>query len=312
MRIAIVGPGAMGCLFAYLLSRAKGNEIWLIDNHPERVKAILEQGLYIEGISGEHQLWPKISLGAGGVGEVDVVLICVKSGDTQKAAEDSRTLVGRTTSVVTLQNGLGNVEKIQQVLGDELVFGGTTAMGATVLSQNRIRHAGWGETVIGSPGGGLGSRLERLIDLFRQAGLEVSSTSDLEGLLWSKLVINVGINALTAITRLHNGDLLQYEGARRVMREAVQEACRVARAKKVSLLYDDPIAKVESVCTATAGNISSMLQDVLRQKRTEVEQINGAIVQEAKKLSIPTPVNAVLWNLVTTIEQSYDKRIEAR
>lgn len=310
MRVAIVGPGAMGCLFAYLLSRSGEDEILLIDNHPERERSIREEGLYVEGISGQHHLWPRISSAASSAGSVDLVLICVKSGDTKEAAEDARDIVGPATAVLTLQNGLGNVEKLQSVLGKECVLGGTTAMGATVLAVNRIRHAGWGETVIGAPDGTRTPKSEKVLELFRRAGIDVSFTHDLEGLLWSKLLINVGINALTALTRLHNGDLLHYQGTRTVMRQAVEEAWRVARAKGVRLLYPDPVEKVESVCRATAGNISSMLQDVLRAKRTEVEQINGAIVAEGQHLGIQTPVNAVLLNLVMTIQESYGMRVE--
>jgi 2-dehydropantoate 2-reductase len=119
------------------------------------------------------------------------------------------------------------------------------------------------------------------------------------------LIINTGINALTAITRLNNGRLTEFEGTRKIMREAVTEAVRIAKRKRIKLEYDDPLAKVEAVCDATSGNISSMLQDVLRKKRTEIDFINGVIVRLGQELGIVTPANTMLVELVKTIEASY-------
>jgi len=308
MRIAIVGSGAMGCLFTYLLSRTDA-EITLLDIHTERVEAIRRQGLSIEGISGDHQLWPRITLDPAEIGEVDLVLLCVKAPDTPGAARSAKALLGPQTSLLTLQNGLGNLEAIEQAVGPGRTLGGTTSMGATVLSFNRIRHAGWGEIVIGEPLGSLTARAETLLALFKACDLKASFTDNLAGLLWSKLIVNVGINALTGLTGLHNGQLPQFEGSRRVMERAVAEAGRVASALGISLLYEDPLKKVLAVCEATAGNISSMLQDVLRQKKTEVEQINGAVIREARRLGIPAPVNETLRDLVVTLQESYARRI---
>ncbi len=311
MRIAIIGPGAMGALFSYLLSRRAGTEIHLVDHRPERVSKIKEEGLLVEGVSGEHRVRPGITLDAGEIGPVDLVLVCVKGPSTHEACMAARPLLGPETTVLTLQNGMGNIETIEGVLGPGRVLGGTTSMGATVLGPNRIRHAGWGETIIGEPSGGRTERAERVLALFRGAGLEASFTEDLAGLLWSKLIINVGINALTALTRLHNGKLLDYEGTRDVMKTVVEEAVRVAEAQGIRLLYDDPVEKVASVCKATAANVSSMLQDVLKEKRTEIDQINGAVVRQAAALGIPVPANEVLVGLVKTLEESYGERIKA-
>ena len=132
---------------------------------------------------------------------------------------------------------------------------------------------------------------------------------DIDSVIWSKLVINVGINALTAITRLKNGMLVQHDGTREVLRSSVQEAVRIVKRKRIKLAYDDPIQKVESVCKATSSNVSSMLQDVLSKERTEIDFINGAIVRQGKALGIPTPVNELLTNLVKTIELSYSKTV---
>ena len=310
MRIAIVGPGAMGNLFAYLLSKKADAEIWLIDNSPARAGLISREGLFVEGISGEHHLYPRITCDAGQVEDADLVLICVKGPGTHGACLGAAPLLGPRTPVLTLQNGLGNMEEIDRALGPGRALGGTTSMGATVLELNRIRHAGWGEIIIGEPDGSESDRAREIAALFRDAGLEVSLTDSLQGLLWSKLVINVGINALTALTRLHNGKLTRYEGTRSVMRRAVDEAVRVSEKLGIRLLYDNPVEKVESVCEATAGNIASMLQDVLKQKRTEIEQINGAIVRLGAEHGVPTPANETLVDLVKTLQESYEERIQ--
>jgi 2-dehydropantoate 2-reductase len=308
MRIAIVGTGAMGLLFAYLLSREGSVEVWLLDIHPNREERVRKEGLFVEGVSGEHHLRPRITLRPADIGQVDLVIVCVKSPDTFEAARNARPLLGPGTGVLTLQNGLGNMEAIEQAVGPGRAFGGTTSMGATTLGPNRLRHAGWGETTIGEPTGKMTERAKAILEIFRLAGINASFTDNLPGLLWSKLIVNVGINALTALTRIHNGRLIEHEGTRTVMKMAVEEAAQVAQALGIRLLYDNPVEKVAGVCRATAGNIASMLQDVLKEKRTEIEQINGAVVREAASLGIQTPVNETLVGLVRTLQESYPER----
>jgi len=300
----------MGNLFTYLLARNASAEIRLVDNNRERVEKISREGLFIEGVSGEHHIHPDIFLDASEIGPVDLAVLCVKGPDTFDACRGAEPLFRPDTPLLTLQNGMGNIEEIERALGPGRAMGGTTSMGATVLAHNRIRHAGWGETIIGEPDGTRSDRSEAVLGLFRGAELEISFTDNLPGLLWSKLIINVGINALTALTRLHNGELVQHEGTRFVMKQAVEEAVRIKDRLGIRLLYDHPVDKVASVCEATAGNIASMLQDFLKEKRTEIRQINGVVVRLGKELDIPTPVNEVLLNLVSTLEESYEKRIQ--
>ena len=165
------------------------------------------------------------------------------------------------------------------------ILGGVTAQGATVLGPGHVRHAGQGETVIGPEG----PSAEEIVSAFTGAGFDARGVKDVNSLIWGKLIVNVGINALTAITRLRNGRLPELEGTRSVMEEAVGEAVGVAEAKGVELPYPDPFKRVLEVCKATSENIASMLQDILSHRITEVEFINGAIVREAKALGISTP-----------------------
>ncbi len=309
MKIVIVGPGAMGCLYAAFLSKTKG-EIWLLDKDKERAEKIKEKGITIEGVSGSWQVKPNAASDAKEIGTADLVIIGVKSYDTKPAIAQCKPLIGDHTSVLTLQNGIGNIEIIGEVIGHDKVIGGVTNQGATLLNTGQIRHAGRGETIIGRIDGKIPVQMRSIREIFNKIGLETRISRDIKGLLWSKLIINAAINPLSAITRLNNGRLVEFEGTRKILREAVTEATKIAKRKRIKLIYDDPLAKVEAVCEATANNISSMLQDVLRKKRTEIDFINGVIVRQAQELGISVPVNSILLDLVKTIEASYNLAIE--
>ena len=306
MRITIIGPGAMGCLFAAALGKA-GNEVTLVDHVKERAALISSQGIHVEGVTGTYAVKVPVVVSIP-PNPPDAVLLCVKSNQTQEVASTLRAWLQGAKVLVTLQNGVGNREILSALFGADRVLGGVTAEGATLLGPGKIRHAGKGETVIGPttlPGG----YADYLTSILAQAGFEARSEESVDDVIWGKLIINVGINALTALTRLRNGRLPQIEGSRSVMKEAVVEATAVARGKGIHLPFPDPLARVEEVCHLTANNIASMLQDVMRNKLTEIDFINGAIVREGKALHIPTPVNATLTSLVKVIEETYEERI---
>ena len=210
---------------------------------------------------------------------------------------------------MTLQNGVGNIETLEKVFDKGKVLGGVTAEGATLLSPGRIRHAGEGDTVIGPKGDSRGP-VEKIAAAFNQAGFKTRSEDNVDALIWGKLIVNAGINALTAITRLKNGRLPEMDSTRTIMVSAVQEGAEVARAKNIHLPYPDPVKRVTDVCRATSGNMASMLQDVLKRKPTEIDAINGAIVREGKALGISTPVNFILTAIVHALQETYQERID--
>ena len=301
-----MGPGAMGCLFAARLKRADYN-VTLLDYIQERAAKINNQGIMVEGVTGEYTV--KVPTLSGELpSPPDLVLICVKSNKTNEAGQTIKPWLIPETVVVSLQNGVGNLEILEEIFGSERVLGGVTAEGATLLGTGKIRHAGQGETIIG-PKGSPNSPAEKIIDAFNRSGFKTRSVDNVDDLIWGKLIINVGINALTAITRLKNGRLPQIKGTRLIMEEAVKEAVAVVQAKNIQLPYPDPLGRVMEVCEATAGNMASMLQDVLKERITEIDFINGAIVREGRLRGIPTPVNLTLTSLVQAIQETYQDRI---
>ncbi len=308
MKIVVVGAGAMGSLFAAFLTKSK-EEVWLLDKNKERAAKINASGISLEGVSGSWQAKPKTTANTQDIGRADLALLCVKSFNTKSAVEQIKPILGQNTKILTLQNGIGNVEIISEIAGEDKVIAGVTNQGATLIAAGKIRHAGHGETIIGAIDGKTPVELRAIREIFNQVGLETKMSRDIKSLIWSKLIINVGINALTAITRLPNGKLPEYEGTKRILRDAVTEAARIAKRKRIKLIFDDPLAKVEAVCEGTSDNLSSMLQDVLRKKRTEIDFINGVIVRLGQEMGISVPTNKLLLDLIKTIESSYEYSI---
>lgn len=306
MKILIVGPGAMGCLFSARLFNA-GHDVTLLDHNDKRADKISRQGIDVQGVSGNYTAGVPVISETTGI-KPDFIFICVKSGKTREAAESVRGIFTENTLVATLQNGLGNVEILKEILSDNRVIGGITSEGATSLGKGKIRHAGRGHTTLG-PEKDFGDPLRNIVEILNDAGFSTSSADNVDDLIWGKLIINAGINALAAITGLKNGRLIEYEDSLNIMEHAVEEAVSVSKAKNINLPYDDPFEKVTEVCRDTSNNIASMLQDVLNRKVTEIDFINGAICREGESLGIPTPVNQTLTRIVKTIQSGYNERI---
>jgi 2-dehydropantoate 2-reductase len=191
---------------------------------------------------------------------------------------------------------MGNRETLVKVLGEPRVALGVTTTGATLIGPGRVRPGGEGVISIGAH-----PRLDPLADLLRQAGFEVEILPEADDLFWSKLVVNVAINPLTALLRIPNGELLRRPSARRLLGAAAQETATIATALGRRLTFQDPVEMAESVAQRTAVNHSSMYQDLLRGAPTEIDAICGAVVAAGEGLHIPTPVNSVLWLLIKAV-----------
>lgn len=305
MKIAILGAGAMGSLYGGLLAEG-GNEVWLIDVWQAHVDRINQCGLTIEGISGDRVIKNiKATSNPSDVEKVDLVIIFVKSTVTDTAVSENKALFENHPMILTLQNGLGNIEKIGKFIDKTNILAGITSHGSTMLGLGKVKHAGAGETHIGELDGRISSKIQSVYEVFRHSGLKTTISDNVLGLIWSKLMVNVGINALTAITGLKNGELLEFQETEELLELAVSEAYEVAKIRGVCLSYKDPVAHTKEICQATAANQSSMLQDILNKRKTEIDMINGAIVREGNSLGIPTPVNKVLTNLVAVLQKNF-------
>jgi len=304
MKITVVGPGALGCLIAAFLKNRTKEDVWLLDEFADRARKISLDGIKVEGSGSPVTVKVNATAKAGDIGPCDLVILCMKSYSTEDACKDIKEIVSEKTCVLTLQNGIGNVQILNDHFGPDRVIAGITNHGSTLMGVAHVRHAGKGDTIIGRADARVLGAVREVAGVLTKAGFETKVSKDIDSVIWSKLIVNVGINALTAITRLNNGALMEHEECRQIMRGAVQEAVKVVKRKRIKLLYDDPIQKVESVCRATSSNVSSMLQDVLSKNRTEIDFINGAVMRQAKALGILTPVNEVLTNLVKTIEKA--------
>ncbi len=303
MKTVMMGAGAMGSLFGGLLTRS-GEEVWLVGNRKEQIDTICSVGLTFEE-KGELQIIPmNATSDVTSVGKADLVIFFVKTYDTEMAVSDALVLEKEDTIFLTLQNGLGNEEVICQKIDRKKVMLGVTGHGATLLGLGHIRHAGWGKTFIGELDHRITDRVVRITQMFCDAGIETEASSNIHDHVWGKLLVNVGINALTALTGFKNGQLLDYPESARLMERLVFEAAEVARRKGVHL-EEDPIEKVRKAIEATKENRSSMGQDFDHRRKTEIEAINGAVVREAQLLGTPVPFNQAVTDLVKAIEKNF-------
>jgi len=307
MKIVILGPGALGCLIGGFLARA-GEEVTLLDYRPERAAKFNAKGLtLVTAAEEEFQVPIHATTQAETIGPADLLIVLVKAFATGEAAPAARPCVGEQTAVLTLQNGLGNVETLAEIFGRERVIGGVTSNGATLLSSGAVKHTGVGETLLAETSGYLTPRLEQIKQVFDRAGLPTTLSRDLAGALWGKLVFNCAVNPIAALTGRRNGEILQEPSLVELLGAVAQEAANIAAALKITLPYDDPKEKVRQVCDATAENVNSMLADILGGRRTEIDQINGAVVKAAQSIGRETPLNFALTALVRGMAECYSK-----
>ncbi len=305
MRIAIVGAGAMGCLLASYLSPA--HDVWLIDGWQTQVDTITMQGLTRERDGVLHHNTPHATTDARTAFPSHVAIVMVKYHQTGWAAAQVAQLLAADGICITLQNGIGGVDVLSAHLGADRTTQGVTSLGGTLLGPGQVRHAGMGDTVFAqdlpSP------HLPALITAFNDVGLPAHFSPSIDSLIWGKLIVNVGINALTGLLRVSNGVLAEHAEARSLLTHCVHEAVMIAEAQGITLPYTDPVAHVLQVATATAQNRSSTLQDVLRGSPSEIPTINGAVVRTGTRLGIDTPYNRILLELMQVIDSSAEQRI---
>jgi 2-dehydropantoate 2-reductase len=307
--IAIWGVGALGSLFAGYLSAMA--PVTMFGHWPEQIEAVQRHGLTIHHADGRASHFsPAITNNPAALPPIDVVIVLVKSHQTAGIAPAIASVLSPHGVVITLQNGVGNLEALVQAVGAERTTQGVTAQGANFVGLGAVRHAGTGLTYIAVLPERAGL-IEMSIDLLNETGIETHATDSADSLVWGKLAVNAGLNPLTALLDLPNGELLTEPRRQSFMIAAAREVEAVAAAQGIRLPYSDVVAQVQQVARVTGENISSMLQDMRRQVRTEIDAICGAVVRYGERFRVPTPVNAALFNLIRAKENGQTMTCEA-
>lgn len=302
-RLYVVGAGAMGCLFGGLLAEG-GLDVTLVDPWREHVDAINGKGLRIVGFGGDRDIPVRAVACPAGLPVADMVFVQCKSYCTEVAIKSAIGAVGAETVVISFQNGLGNEELLASVVGEDQVLGGLTAQGASVEAPGTVRNYSELPTWIGEMSGGVSGRAAGLARILSEHGLPTSASENIRLDIWKKLMANVGVSAPSGIANLRIRHLMRVPHMRETAYAAISEAAEVARAIGIDL---DPIEAREvlekvSGPGGTGDNKSSLCIDLLHGRQTEIDFINGAIVQLGMRHGIPTPVNATLVSAVKALE----------
>jgi 2-dehydropantoate 2-reductase len=306
MKIAVLGTGAMGSLFAARLSAL--SDTTMVGTWKEQLAEIEEHGLrFIDPDGHESKHLISVADIATAKGPYHLSIILVKGWQIRGIIDYVKNIVAEDGLALTLQNGLGHYELLKDGLGESRSSIGVTSEGAMILKPGLVRYTGAGITHIGTTPA-TKERLGKVTDLFRRSGIETRLTQDLDGLVWGKLAVNAGINPLTALLQVRNGFLAEDKVAREIMCLAAEETATVASALGIELPYESASERVIDVAKATAANRSSMAQDIARGMPTEIETINGRIVELALEHDISVPTNLALYRLLKSVIEGQDWR----
>ena len=305
-KIAVVGAGAMGCLFGGLLAEG-GLDVTLVDVLQEHVDRINRDGLRIVGYGGDRSIPVRATTEPSGLPAVDVLFVQCKAPYTKEAVRRVLHLLRDDSVAISFQNGLGNEENIGEVVGMERVLGGVTAQGAAVEGPGAVRNFGNLPTHIGEMGGGLSERSERIAAALDRAGLQTTAVPDIRQAIWKKLLANIAISPTSAIANMTIKQVFAVPELRETAFEALDEAVEVARAEGVELNAAETREVIDQIAgpTGTGDNKSSLCVDIINRRPCEIDVISGAVVQLGRKHGIPTPVNKTLVAAVKALESHY-------
>lgn len=307
--IAVLGAGAMGCLFGATLAHG-GLNVTLIDVRSDQVDAINSNGLSIQGHGGERVVRLAATVDPAQLQAVDIVLVQTKALHTEVAVQRARGLFAAHTVAISFQNGLGNEELIGTLIGAQQVVAGLTAQGATVVRPGVIHNYGALPTYVGELEGGISARVKRIASVFSAAGLETHASDNIRRDMWKKLLGNVGLSPTSAITNLSSVEIMSVPELREVVLGAVDEAAAVGAAEGIALDLQEARSVLDQLVDTAAGGTgqskSSACVDLLNGRKTEVDWINGAIVRLGAKHGIATPINRTLVGAVKGLEKHFD------
>jgi 2-dehydropantoate 2-reductase len=306
MKIAVLGGGgAMGGLFGGYLARA-GEDVVLVDVSEASVDAINRDGLVIEEKDGSTAVVRVKALSKPkGVGPVDLIVNFVKCYHTEAAIAAAAPMLGDATAILTLQNGWGNADRIAALAGRSRVMVGLTYHSGTLLRPGCVKHSGIGLTHAGELDGAQSPRLEAAVAAFRKAGIETAASTRIVDEIWKKLALNVCTLPTSALLHFPAHELIQHEGTIALMEGLLAEVVAVAKAQGISLDHAERWGAITALLKQAIGARASMLQDVEANRQTEIDVVNGAIVEAGKQHSLPTPFNdAMVW-MVKSLQARY-------
>ncbi len=312
MRICILGAGALGCAIGAGLAEG-GADVTLLNRNTAHVDAINAEGLRLRDHGGERRVRIRAALSAARVGPVDLVIVLVKSFHTREAMEQAGPLLAPRTLVLSLQNGLGHEDVLAEYVGRGRVLAGKTYVGGTLLGPGHIISGVRGkETVIGELDGRVTDRVRAVAREFERAGMLIEVSDNIMGTIWDKLLINVATGAVSAITRMPYGPLFEIGPLEAVGVAAVREAMEIAHACGVRLSITDPVEAWRKAGAGLPADFrASMLQSLDKGSVTEIDYINGAVVERGLGLGIAAPVNATLAACVKGLEAMLGKTAPA-
>jgi 2-dehydropantoate 2-reductase len=307
-RIVVIGAGAMGGLFGGLLAEG-GLDVTLVDAWPEHIAAIKAQGIRIVGVGGERSIKVKAAADPGEIGSADVVLFQCKAFANEAAARSAQHLFGSGAVAITFQNGLGNEEALGRILGAANVIGGLTAQAGLVEAPGVVRNFGDLPTTIGEMAGGLSERTVAIAGAFTQHGLPTKASPEIKREKWKKLLGNVALGAISAVTDLRSFEIMRVPELREMVFRAVDEAATVANAEGVALdvaqAREVLLKLVDTAGGGTGAAKSSMREDIIRHRPTEIDTIHGAVARLARRHQIATPTIDSMIAMVKGLQAQY-------
>lgn len=303
MKICMIGAGAMGGVYGGLLLRA-GFDVTLLDVRKDHLEAIRRDGLKVEGVRGEHVIAIDARAGTDGLPPAfDLAIVFTDANATKDAATIAARILKPDGFAMTLQNGIGNVEALIEALGRERVVAGVSMNSAANPAPGRSAYTNAGMTSIGELDGRDTPRIREVARMLNAAGIETEIVPDPMSYVWSKFVLNCGINALTAATGLRSGEMYRTPEVSALQDRVIDEILMVIERKGVTLAEPDPRKKIKDHCRIRY-NKPSMMQHVEQGRRTEIDAINGALVREARALGLSVPYNEAVVAIVKGLEKS--------
>ncbi|MBM3490989.1 MAG: 2-dehydropantoate 2-reductase [Alphaproteobacteria bacterium] len=307
MRVTVIGAGGMGSLYGGLLARS-GVAVTLFGTWAAHMAAIARDGLRLDGLTGDQTIRLKATSDPAEAGPADLAIVLVDANATAEAAATAQRILSKDGAALSLQNCIGNLERLEERLGRARVLGGLSYHSAAVRGPGHVSHTHAGPTWLGELDGKTSPRIAQLAAMFAKAGFKPEVVGDIVGDIWDKFVHNSAINALSALTGLRVGELSWSPEMDRLQSHVMDEIMAVLGAKGIALPHGDPRPAIKAFCKLKF-NKPSMLQHVEAGKRSEIDWLNGAIVREGQRLSVTTPYNEAVTLLVKGLEMHRQRAV---